>query len=220
MEKNTIIRKTIAKAPMQATLLVILLMLISSSDIFAQGTIIDNGSTNNKWIFHNPNDSRKMLFLAPRNSSNSNWDWSKQTIFDNNGDVFFSGKVGVGSSTFTTATNYRLFVNGNMWATRVYANYVQGASMRVTSPDGADFVFEENYALPSLTDVESYIKAHNHLPEILSADEMKVEGLELGTFTIKLLQKIEELTLYTIKQENRIKALEEKIGSSQTSVQK
>ena len=209
MEKNTIIRKTIAKAPMQAALLIILLMLIFSSDMFAQGTIIDNGSTNNKWIFHNPNDNRKMLFLAPRNSSNTNWDWSKQTIFNDNGEVYFRNRVGIGNS-IEGLGGYELVVSGDVLV----------RTIRTSTLNGADFVFEEDYALPSLADVESYIKTHNHLPEVSSADEMKAEGIELSSFSIKLLQKIEELTLYTIKQETRIKALEEKIGSSQTSVQK
>ena len=226
MKRVNIFQKSSFFASVKMALFAGLFAMVCSNDVLAQGTIIDNGSTNNKWIFHNPNDSRKMLFLAPRNSSNSNWDWSKQTVFDDNGDVFFSGRIGVGSNNVGGNLNLRVLINGNLGCGSLYASYIFGSSVRVTSPDGADFVFEEDYNLPSLADVESYINVHNHLPEISSADEMKANGLELSSFTIKLLQKIEELTLYTIEQEKRIEAqerriqiLEDKDSISQPSVQ-
>jgi hypothetical protein len=65
------------------------------------------------------------------------------------------------------------------------------------------FVFKNNYNLPSLHAVDNYIKENKHLPEIASADEMKKDGINLSEMNIKLLQKIEELTLYTIEQEKK-----------------
>ncbi len=214
MEKNSTFRKIFASTYARLISFAVLFAVITSSDLFAQGTIIDNGSPN-RWVLHNPNDSRKSLFLAPSNSSGG-WDWSKGTTFDDNGDVLISGRVGVGTTNI--ASGLRMRVNGDFAANTVYGS-IRSSSIRVTTPEGADFVFEEDYALPSLADVESYIDIHNHLPEIASADEMKAEGLELGTFTIKLLQKIEELTLYTIEQEKRIQGLEKKQSASQSSVQ-
>ena len=75
---------------------------------------------------------------------------------------------------------------------------------------GADFVFDKSYQLRSLDDVNSYIQQHQHLPEIPSAKQMQEEGMSVDQMVIKLLQKVEELTLYTIQQEERIKELEQK----------
>lgn len=77
---------------------------------------------------------------------------------------------------------------------------LEAREIKVTTTPTADFVFEENYNLPKLEDVEKHIKEKKHLPEIASAKEMEVNGVNVGEFQIKLLQKIEELTLYTIEQ--------------------
>jgi len=62
--------------------------------------------------------------------------------------------------------------------------------------------------MPTLEEVEAYTKANHHLPEVPSAATIKEEGLQLKEMTTILLQKVEELTLYTIEQEKRIKTLE------------
>lgn len=68
----------------------------------------------------------------------------------------------------------------------------------------ADFVFDKNYKLPSLSEVENHIATHNRLPEIPSEAEVKENGVNLGEMQVKLLQKIEELTLYIIEQDKKI----------------
>ncbi|MCV9928319.1 centromere protein H [Flavobacterium sp. LS1R49] len=100
--------------------------------------------------------------------------------------AFFQGNVGIG----TTNPTAKLTVAGDINAREV----------RVTVNAGADFVFENEYNLPSLTTVETYIKENKHLPEIASAKEMQESGINLSEMNIKLLQKVEELTLYTIEQ--------------------
>ena len=85
-------------------------------------------------------------------------------------------------------TAYILDANGSVRANEVVVNTM-----------GADFVFEENYKLPSLLDVESFIKQHKHLPDIAPAAEMEKNGLSLGEMDIKLLQKMKEMTLYMIE---------------------
>lgn len=57
--------------------------------------------------------------------------------------------------------------------------------------------------------MESYINENNHLPDVPTEQEVKEQGLNLGEMDAKLLQKIEELTLYTIEQEKKIKELEQ-----------
>jgi len=87
----------------------------------------------------------------------------------------------------------------------------EAKEIKVTLTPTADFVFEEDYALPKLEEVEKHIKEKKHLPEIASAKEMEKEGVNVGEFQIKLLQKIEELTLYTIEQNKLNKEQQEKI---------
>jgi len=62
--------------------------------------------------------------------------------------------------------------------------------------------------LKSLEEVQNYIEEHGHLPNIPSAKEMEDSGVQLGVMNMKLLEKIEELTLYTLEQEKRIKTIE------------
>ncbi|WP_163408513.1 hypothetical protein [Flavobacterium ajazii] len=66
-----------------------------------------------------------------------------------------------------------------------------------------DFVFDKEYKLPSLTEVAHYINTNGHLQNIPSACEVEENGILLGEMNAKLLQKIEELTLYIIQQEAR-----------------
>jgi len=75
-------------------------------------------------------------------------------------------------------------------------------------PPWCDYVFKPDYKLRSLTEVEQYIQQNGHLPEIPSETEVDTNGIELSDMVSKLLLKIEELTLYAIEQEKRIKELE------------
>lgn len=88
---------------------------------------------------------------------------------------------------------------------------LEAKEIKVTLTPTADFVFEENYNLPNLEEVAKHIKEKKHLPEIASAKVMEKEGVNVGEFQIKLLQKIEELTLYAIKQERQLKDQQDKI---------
>jgi len=83
--------------------------------------------------------------------------------------------------------------------------------VKVQTITGADFVFAPNYHLMPLEEVKSYIESNQHLPEIPSAQEMQNNGLDLGEMNIKLLQKIEELTLYQIQLLEALEAQEKRI---------
>ncbi|WP_343307888.1 hypothetical protein AAHN97_12125 [Chitinophaga niabensis] len=111
-----------------------------------------------------------------------------------------SHNVLIGTATDDPA--YKLQVRGNVKAQKV----------KVTLQGWADFVFEPEYRLPSLFEVEQFILQHKHLPEIPSAKEVAENGVDLGEMNKKLLQKIEEQTLYIIEINKRLKALEEKVG--------
>ena len=106
---------------------------------------------------------------------------------------------------------FKLGVNGKIAATEVkvaaYANW-------------ADFVFKKEYKLPTLTEVENHIKKKGHLQNIPSASEVKKDGFFLGEMDAKLLQKIEELTLYTIQQEKQLKIQAEEVRELKELVNK
>ena len=76
---------------------------------------------------------------------------------------------------------------------------------------GADFVFAEDYQLRPLSEVKAFIIENKHLPEIKSAQEMQEDGVSVSELQTKLLQKIEELTLYLIQQEQTIQDLRQEV---------
>ncbi|MCE7992540.1 MAG: hypothetical protein HEP71_11185 [Roseivirga sp.] len=71
-----------------------------------------------------------------------------------------------------------------------------------------DYVFERNYDLMNLMDLKLYVNKNHHLPGVPTAVEVRENGMALGDMVTILLKKVEELTLYTIAQEEKIKALE------------
>jgi hypothetical protein len=117
--------------------------------------------------------------------------------------VFPNGNVGIGTLLTTNPNGYRLAVNGKIGAKEV--------QVENTSSTWADYVFNSDYKLMSLPEVESFIKENKHLPEIPSAEEVKENGHKLGEMDVLLLKKIEEMTLYILEQEKRIKSLEEQV---------
>jgi len=109
-------------------------------------------------------------------------------------NILNNGFVGVG----TIHPEYKLDVLGTIRAQEVLINM----------DGGADFVFEKDYKLPTIEFVANYVKKNKHLPDIQSAKEMVENSMNMGEMQIKLLQKIEELTLYVIEQQKRIEQLE------------
>lgn len=104
-----------------------------------------------------------------------------------------NGDVGIG----TVSPGYRLDVCGTIRAKEV----------RV-STGWCDYVFADDYKLPSLTEVEKFIKENKHLPGIAPASEVETEGgLKVGEMMAGMMKKIEELTLYTIEQQKQIVSL-------------
>ena len=79
--------------------------------------------------------------------------------------------------------------------------------LRVTLTDWSDFVFDDGYRLMPLGEVERYIDANRHLPEVPSAQEVEVNGVDVGEMNKLLLQKVEELTLYVIDLQKQIDEL-------------
>ena len=107
-----------------------------------------------------------------------------------------NGNVGIG----TTNPTSMLTVAGNIASREV--------QVTVDAGKVPDYVFENDYKLKSLLEIEEYIKTNKHLPEIPSAKEIEKNGLMLAEMNIALLKKIEEMTLYMIEQNKRIENLE------------
>ena len=105
------------------------------------------------------------------------------------------GNVGIGTSN----PDSKLTVKGKIHAEEVKID------LSVPAPD---YVFTKDYDLLTIEKVQQHIAEKGHLPNIPSAKELEANGVELGMMNMKLLEKIEELTLYTIEQENKIKELE------------
>ncbi|MBG6129160.1 hypothetical protein IWQ47_000148 [Aquimarina sp. EL_43] len=108
-----------------------------------------------------------------------------------------NGYVGIG----TMNPDMKLTVKGNIHAEEVKID------LNVPAPD---YVFKKDYNLRSIEEVERFIKKNSHLPEIPSAKEFEQNGVMLAEMDMNLLKKIEELTLYTIRQDKKIKNLERK----------
>ncbi len=116
-----------------------------------------------------------------------------------NGNTWFNGgNVGIG----TASPDSKLTVKGKIHAEEVKVDL---------SVPGPDYVFKEGYDLKSLEEVKNYIKEHGHLPNIASAKEMQANGIKLGEMNMKLLEKIEELTLYVLEQESKLKTKNEEL---------
>ena len=100
---------------------------------------------------------------------------------------------------------------------RVYGNgvvYTTEVNIKVTE-DFPDYVFKEGYELIPLADLEKFIQENGHLPNIPKAIIIKEDGLSVGEMQVKQMEKIEELTLYTIEQDKQLKAQNELIKQQQ-----
>lgn len=104
----------------------------------------------------------------------------------------------------------RFAANGNA----AFQGKVEAKDFVVSTSPTADFVFAQDYNLRGIQDLEKFISEKQHLPEIPSAKEMTENGVTVGEFQIKLLQKIEELTLYTIAQHKELELLKSKVNTT------
>lgn len=106
---------------------------------------------------------------------------------------YSSNKIGIG----TDSPDHELDVKGTIRAEEV-----------IVETGWADYVFEDGYELPTLSQVSAHIHEHGHLPGIPSAEEVRENGLALADSQALMMAKIEELTLYMIEKDKRIEQLE------------
>jgi hypothetical protein len=137
----------------------------------------------NTWIF-NARDNTNDAFL--------------DIMYSSIHQMTFKWNTGIGIGTDNP--QYKLDVNGTMRAKEI-----------IVETGWADFVFSGEYKLPGLNEVKSYITKKKHLSGIPTENEIKEKGVNVGDMQVKLLQKIEELTLYTIQQQETIDMLKAKV---------
>jgi len=114
------------------------------------------------------------------------------------------GNVGIN----TTTPQYPLDVYGTIRAKEVLVN-LNGT---------ADFVFKDNYNLKPIQEVYNYAKENKHLPDVPSEAEVVKNGMNMGEFQVKLLQKVEELTLYMAQQDKTIQAQQAQLQTQQDKI--
>ncbi|MEA3447407.1 MAG: hypothetical protein U9Q98_03005, partial [Bacteroidota bacterium] len=110
-------------------------------------------------------------------------------------------RVGIG----TTNPDKALTVNG----------IVKCKEVEITdNVPSSDYVLKKDYELMTIGELEAFIETHNHLPDVPSAEEFKKNGYKAGDMDDLLLRKIEELILYIIEQDKKIKAIKQKLNEN------
>jgi hypothetical protein len=150
------------------------------------------GSSAGVWL-NNPNNTNLIAFMGIADAVTTGFygnvsGWG--LIMNTN-----TGNVGIG----TLNPTYKLSVNGDIRTKEV-----------VVETGWADYVFDNKYKLAPLEDVEKFIQQYKHLPNIPSAKEVKEKGLHVGDVQKRMMEKIEELTLYMIELKKEIEALKKK----------
>ncbi|QXP58410.1 hypothetical protein [Olleya sp. HaHaR_3_96] len=184
---------------------------------------IDVGAQNGSWA-HIYTDRAKFIFnkdaytITGGFSSYSSSDLSLKT----NGTQRLTinnetGNVGIG----TIAPDEKLTIKGKIHTEEVKVDL---------SVSGPDYVFEKyfngksklnpSYKMLTLQEIESYAKANNHLPNVPSSREMQEDGIHLKEMNLKLLQKIEELTLYAIEQQKELDLQKENNNTLESRLEK
>lgn len=149
---------------------------------------------NGQIVIKNSNSSPRMFFRSTNEDGVGVW----AKVLHDTGSQVINGSLGI-----DTNPDAKLTVKGNIHANEVRVDLLLGSA--------PDYVFYKDYNLKSLKAVEAYISKKGHLPNIPSAKQMETEGIKLKEMNLKLLQKIEELTLYAIDQEKNTLTLKKEL---------
>ena len=189
--------------------------------IHASGTVrLENLANATAPSFMLGTDASGNVFEYPvpvTGGSTADTDWLKPdgtVAMDIDDSIYTNGKVGINTSTFPTHVGsedvsfYNLFVTGGILTEEVRVSRVD---------EWADYVFKKDYKLPTLQEVEKHIQDEGHLINIPSAAEVKENGIELAEMNKKLLEKVEELTLYVIDLNKKMKVQQKEIEQLKTN---
>ena len=181
-----------------------------SAQLHTTGTVRFAGLASSAGTRYLVSDNDGNIGYTTTGGGNGNGFWTSNS---NNISNTNDGWVSIGTSSAAVSDpdgNFKLYVQGGIRARKV----------KVDQSTWPDYVFEKEYQLPRLSDVDLFIKNNKHLPGIKSAAEINKEGLDLGENQAALLQKIEELTLYLIEQNKRIDEQQKQINQLTEQLQK
>ena len=165
--------------------------LVIGDGTSSRGLVVNASPSHDAILAFASSNVLKARFIYDNNTSTLNF-WSVA-----NGNLMTinqTGQMGIGTTTMGT---YKLAVEGSVGAREV----------KVEASGWSDFVFKPDYDLPTLEEVAEHIAEKGHLPEIPSETEVTENGINLGEMDAKLLQKIEELTLYLIDVNQQVQQL-------------
>ena len=169
--------------------------------VFDGGLIWGNGmpGLSNKFAFNGDLGATQLLISAVGNPG-SYPKIPKGYLVSVNGATHLKNKVLIGDTTLKTVGDYNLFVQKGIMTEKIKVALNNSA-------DWADYVFDSKYNLMKLSEVEKYVKVNKHLPGVPSASEVATNGIDVAKMDSKLLEKIEELTLYVIEMKKEIATL-------------
>jgi hypothetical protein len=189
------------------------------------GTLTTNGQVLNTITTTDWNAIKRSGFYQNFNkvnapTSNTNAYWGINVSYIESDTAIYNGQIAFMvnhtpvaiPAVYIRSTDWK---GAGIWAKLIHSkgNHAIDGKLTVKEVEvrintGADFVFHSEYDLKPLSELETFVKENKHLPEIPSKKQMVENGLNINDMQIKLLQKIEELTLYVIEQDKRIRALE------------
>lgn len=133
------------------------------------------------------------------------------TSYDTNGKTDVTDQFTMQTLITTTSLGYVGIGTDDPKSTLDVRGAIIADAVEIKVNKGADFVFSSGYELKPLLEIETFVKENQHLPDIPSEKDMIQNGVNINELQIKLLQKIEELTLYIIEQNKEIKYLKKEL---------
>lgn len=135
--------------------------------------------------------------------------------YTNSSDVLYHNTSNdrVGIKTSSPIDNIHLNDNTTISGSAIISGNTETKKLKVTATPGSvpDYVFQPGYQYLSLEQLETYVKTNSHLPNVPSAKEVEINGQNVGELQLKLLEKVEELVLYTIDQQKQLKSQQAEI---------
>lgn len=143
----------------------------------------------------------------------------------NDGDVILRNHLAIGQGGNNAySTTHALDVNGTSLLSGkvIVDDDLESKRVKVTATPGSvpDYVFKGDYQLLTIDELSAFIKANSHLPNIPNAETIESNGQNLGEMQLKLLEKIEELTLYVIEQEKKLEVKSDEVKKLEVRSQK
>ena len=156
-------------------------------------------------VLKSVNDKKNFMIKSPLGTLNAQFRVSDTTSENRISFVPDGGVVHIGHGTWDVPGNHILAVGGK--------GIFEEVNIRTPITSYPDYVFEKDYDLMKMEDLQAYIKKNKHLPGVPSVDEFKENGetIAVGDMSVTLLEKVEELTLYMLQLKEENEKMKEEI---------